>query len=54
MAEPKTRPTGASVAAFLGAIRPSERQRDARAVAAMMRTATGAPATTFRASGSTE
>ena len=45
MAEPKTRPTSASVAAFLGTIRQSERQRDARAVAAMMRAATGARAT---------
>ena len=45
MAEPKTRPTTASVAAFLGTIRRSERQRDARIVAAMMRAATGARAT---------
>ena len=45
MAEPKTRPTSASVAAFLATIRQSERQRDARAVAAMMRAATGARAT---------
>jgi hypothetical protein len=45
MAEPKTRPTHASVASFLGTIRQSERQRDARAVAAMMRAATGARAT---------
>jgi hypothetical protein len=45
MAEPKTRPTSASVAAFLGTIRPAERQRDARTVVAMMRAATGARAT---------
>lgn len=45
MSEPKTRPTTASVAAFLGTIRRSERQRDARVVAAMMRAATGARAT---------
>ena len=45
MPEPKTRPTTASVAAFLGAIRQAERQRDARTVAAMMRAATGARAT---------
>jgi hypothetical protein len=45
MAEPKTRPTNASVAALLGAIPHPERQRDARTVAAMMRAATGARAT---------
>lgn len=45
MAEPKTRPTTASVAAFIGAIGHAERQRDARKVAAMMRAATGARAT---------
>lgn len=45
MTEPKTRPTSASVAAFLGAIRQTERRRDARTVAAMMRAATGARAT---------
>lgn len=45
MAEPKTRPTSASVAAFLRAIPHLERRRDARAVAAMMRAATGARAT---------
>lgn len=45
MAEPKTRPTTASVAGFLGRIRQPERQRDARTVAAMMRAATGARAT---------
>jgi hypothetical protein len=45
MAEPKTRPTAASVAAFLGRIRQPERQRDARTIAAMMRAATGARAT---------
>lgn len=45
MPEPKTRPTTASVAAFLGTIRQSERRRDARTIAAMMRAATGARAT---------
>lgn len=45
MPEPKTRPTTASVAAFLGAIRESERRRDARTVAAIMRAATGSRAT---------
>lgn len=45
MTEPKTRPTTASVAAFLGAIRQPERRRDARTVAAMMRAATRARAT---------
>ncbi len=45
MPEPKTRPTTASVPAFLGAIRQIERRRDARTVAAMMRAATGARAT---------
>ena len=45
MPEPKTRPTTASVAAFLGTVRQAERQRDARTVAAMMRAATGARAT---------
>jgi hypothetical protein len=45
MAEPKTRPTSVSVAAFLGAIPQSERRRDAHAVAAMMRAATGAQPT---------
>jgi len=45
MTEPKTRPTNASVAAFIDAIRQPERQRDARTVAALMRAATGARAT---------
>lgn len=45
MAEPKTRPTTASVAAFIGAIPQVERRRDARTVAAIMRAATGARAT---------
>jgi hypothetical protein len=45
MAEPRTRPTAASVADFLGAIPHAERQRDARTVAAMMRAATRARAT---------
>jgi hypothetical protein len=45
MAEPKTRPTNASVAAFIGTIPQVERRRDARTVAAIMRAATGARAT---------
>ncbi len=45
MAEPKTRPTGASVAAFIDALPHAERRRDARTVAAMMRAATRARAT---------
>lgn len=45
MAEPKTRPTKASVASFIGSLPQPERRRDARSVAAMMRQATGARAT---------
>lgn len=45
MSEPKTRPTTASVASFLGRIPQAERRRDARTVAAMMRAATRARAT---------
>lgn len=45
MAEPKTRPTKASVAAFISTIPQVERRRDARTVAAIMRAATGARAT---------
>jgi hypothetical protein len=41
MAEPKTRRTNASVAAFLGRIEDPDRRRDCRTVAAMMRRATG-------------
>ena len=41
MAEPKTRQTNASVAEFLGAIPDAERRRDCKAVAAMMRRASG-------------
>ena len=41
MAEPKTRETKASVAAFLGKIADAERRKDCRTVAAMMRRATG-------------
>ncbi len=43
MAEPKTRETKASVAAFLGKIADAERRKDCRTVAAMMRRATGKP-----------
>lgn len=45
MAEPKTRPTAASVVAFLGALPHPDRRRDALAVSAMMRAATGTRAT---------
>ena len=41
MAENKTRPTAASVTAFLNAIDDKERRADAKKVAAMMRKATG-------------
>jgi len=41
MAENKTQRTNASVAAFLAAIRDPHRQRDAKALAALMRKATG-------------
>ena len=44
MAEPKTKVSSASVAAFLNAIEDPERRRDAKKVAAMMREATGSPA----------
>ena len=44
MAEPKTKPTGVSLTAFLKTIGDAERRRDSRAVAAMMREATGARA----------
>jgi len=42
MAEPKTRPTTASVAAFLAAIPDENRRKDCRAVAKLMQEATGA------------
>jgi hypothetical protein len=42
MAEAKTKPTGASVAAFLAAIADEERRRDCRTVAKLMGKATGA------------
>lgn len=41
MAEPKTRPTDASVEEFLDAVTNERRRNDARAVDAMMRAATG-------------
>lgn len=44
MAELKTRPTQASVKAFVDAIGEPQKRRDARKVAAMMRKATGKPA----------
>jgi hypothetical protein len=44
VAELKTKKTGASVSAFLAAIPGQERRADCRALSAMMRRATGAPA----------
>ena len=44
MAEAKTRPRNESVAAYLAAIEDPERRRDCRAVAALMRKASGAKA----------
>lgn len=41
MAELKTRPTGASVAAFLAAIEDEDRRRDCKTLDAIMRRATG-------------
>lgn len=41
MAELKTKPTGASVAAFIAAVDDDGKRRDAREVMAMMRAATG-------------
>jgi Domain of unknown function (DU1801) len=41
MAEPKTKKTRASVAAFLAAVPDPERRKDARAVAALLRRVTG-------------
>jgi Domain of unknown function (DU1801) len=41
MAEPKTRPTQASVAAFLAAIPDETRRKDCKTVAKLMREATG-------------
>lgn len=44
MAENKTKPTRASVTAFINGIEDKQKRRDASKVAAMMRTATGARA----------
>ena len=44
MAEPKTRPTGASVPDFLAAIPSEERRKDCETLARMIRRLTGAPA----------
>ena len=41
MAETKTKPTGASVEAFLAKVEPAHRREDARTVDAMMRRVTG-------------
>jgi len=45
MADNKTRPTGASVAAFLGAVEPEARRKDAEAICAMMQRVEGEPPT---------
>jgi hypothetical protein len=45
MAEPKTKPTKESVAAYIKTLSGPERQKDARTVATMMRAASGAKAT---------
>ncbi len=50
MAELKTRPTKASVSAFLAGIDDPQKRKDARKVAAMMRRATGARARMWGAS----
>lgn len=44
MAENKTKPTKASVAAFINSIEDKQKRRDVRKVAAMMRAATGSRA----------
>ena len=44
MAEPKTRPTGASVPAFLAGITSPERRADCKAVSRLMRQISGSPA----------
>ena len=41
MAENKTKPTTASVTGFLNAIEPAQKRKDAKAIAKMMRDATG-------------
>ena len=41
MAEPVTRPTGASVAAFIDAIEDGEKRKDCKALAALFRKVTG-------------
>ena len=42
MSEPKTKPTGQDVAAFLDAIPDEQRRRDSQALAALLRDVTGA------------
>ncbi len=49
MAENKTKPNKASVTAFIGSIEDEQRRRDVKRVAAMMREATGSPATMWGA-----
>lgn len=44
MADAKTKPTGASVTAFINAIESEERRKDCRALASMMKRITGKPA----------
>ena len=50
MAELKTKPTGASVKAFIDSIDDGEKRADARKIASMMRRATGARAKLWGAS----
>ncbi|WP_306213114.1 DUF1801 domain-containing protein [Actinoplanes sp. RD1] len=50
MAEPKTTPNDASVAAFLAAVADPRRRADATAVCALMSEATGEPATMWGSS----
>jgi hypothetical protein len=44
MAEPKTRPTGASVPAFLAGVTPPERRADCKTLSRVMKEIAGAPA----------
>lgn len=45
MAEPRTRPTDASVPAFIDAVEPAQKREDCRTLVAMMERLTGAKAT---------
>lgn len=50
MAEPKTQPSNASVAAFLAAVADPQRRADCKVLLAMMRAATGEPGKMWGAS----